>query len=122
MGLIKGILIFIALAIPSMPILFWITHLLMTTSNTNRYGFANYKTFREEIEKRDGWHIFMDSIENKKSDSQIGNDIIKFNGVGMMLFPISYIRAKRYEKKFKQKLQEEGKDTFKIGYDKTLWE
>lgn len=73
----------------------WVTHISMVKGECSRYGWGNYRKFKEQFNKveweRDSHHPYSFFGKNGRHD-HIHADIIRFNGDGMILPFISYIR------------------------------
>ena len=84
----------------------WLTHIYMIKLFTSYYGKSNFKTFKKHFDMLDGlWiqHIWDDSLfyfSDTKGDSEFHADIIQFEGKGMILNPVDYIKACLYAKKY----------------------
>ena len=96
----------------------WESHLRQTKTYTTQYGWGSFDKFKEEFDKcnwewKPTWKY---SLFDYDSDSEIHAGIIKFNGDGMLLNPIDYVRARLYVKKYIS-------DNFEVGYsrDNDLW-
>jgi hypothetical protein len=80
----------------------WLAHISMTKDHSSKRGWGNYKKFKREFEKIE-WKpllLYSKSFANRDNDSEIHANIIKFNGVGMIINnPISLYLCKRYVKK-----------------------
>ncbi len=102
-----GFLIFIA---------FWFGRIKMTTEYTNKYGWGSFNKFKKEYNKCK-WSIDANyncfyhakSRFDYPSDSELHASIIKFNGKGMLLDPISMLRASSYMRKFEPPKQKKEK-------------
>lgn len=76
----------------------WSVHIVMVKDHCNNYGWGNFKQFKENFYKYDlkndrGWK---DSFFNYNNNSECHADIIEFNGNGMILYPIDYLRYKLF--------------------------
>lgn len=94
----------------------WLTHVEMVKTNTECYGKANYKIFLKKFNELDGkwdrkgWNSSLFYIPIKSNrfydfdrKSEFHANIIMFDGKGMILNPIDFIRAKIYVKKYIKK-------------------
>lgn len=75
---------------------FWLAHVDMTMERTINYRYGTYKDFIREYKKYN-WEMSKHSknsyIEIKDTyRTKIDASIIMFDGKGMILYPISYIR------------------------------
>jgi len=90
----------------------WVTHRQMTKDFCNYYDEGNFKKFLKEFRKRK-WVIdpkFPDSLFGKEKDrNEIHASIISFNGKGMVLPFISYLKFKRYTNKILKEENEKRK-------------
>jgi len=84
----------ITVALVIIYIMLWIVHIEMTKENTQKYGWGNYEKFLREFKKYNwengGWEK---SLFDYETNSQLHASIIKFEGKGMLLDPISYLRT-----------------------------
>lgn len=84
----------------------WLVHIRMVKLFTLCYGKSNFKTFKKHFDMLDGFwiqYIWDDSLfyfSNTIGDSKFYADIIQFEGKGMILNPVDYIRACLYAKKY----------------------
>jgi hypothetical protein len=65
----------------------WISHDSMTEEHSNKYGYSNFKKFKEQFIKYE-WtidDIYTESLFNKEKDCELHANIIRFNGVGMIM-------------------------------------
>lgn len=72
-------------------------HRTMTLKYSKIYGYGNFKLFIKEFNKTK-WKIESEdeiSFRDYKTDSQVANNIIKFNGMGMLILnPIEFLKVK----------------------------
>ena len=101
---------------------FWALHLFLTRRDSSAWNFANFGTFMREFRKRQ-WErqdnypssffsFSLDSNGYKKQDGSVHSGIIKFNDLGMVLYPWSYVRFIFWSLANRQK---------KCKRDKNLW-
>jgi hypothetical protein len=76
----------------------WFIHIEMVRSQKISYGWSNYRKFKEEFDKCN-WSLgWLNSLYDY--NNQIHANIIRFNGVGMIINnPFSYYLTKRLTRK-----------------------
>jgi len=86
--------------------IFWLTHLDMVKIRSESYGFGSFKKFKEQFQKYQ-WkpqERFQTSLfgtnHSCSCETKIHASIIKFEGVGMLLYPWDYFRVVMFVRKF----------------------
>lgn len=73
-------------------------HVSMVKGETITYGYATFEKFKKQFYKnkllKD--ECYVSCYQNKTNNSIIHCDIIKFNGIGMILYPISFLKYKMF--------------------------
>ncbi|EGL17730.1 MULTISPECIES: hypothetical protein [unclassified Paenibacillus] len=82
----------------------WLTHITMTKSHTDTYGYGSYTQFVKQFDKYAWSHESFgngESLWNREYSCEFHANIIKFESKGMILkSPFALYRAKRYVKRY----------------------
>ena len=92
----------------------WRVHLAQTRELTERYGWGSYESFRREFE-REGrqWTLENGSLFECHTASKFHASIVKFDGKGMLLPFLDWLRVILYMRRARTSVASANKETVK---------